>query len=170
MSENTTGKSRMEEFQDPLENYEPKTYEDPLEQALAEETVAAIQSQPYVSVSPDTPIYQALERLASLHVACLLIEEDGSSQHLSYDDFTITAIDSWASPHSGAVYPSGWAVSINLEAGDPLAFNVTPLMRDQELNSGGIVYWEGAVQVSGDVSGYGYAELTGYVDAMTGRF
>lgn len=100
----------------------------------------------------------------------LLIDADGSSQYLGADDFTIATVDSWASPHSGAVYPSGWDVAVNLENNDTLTFNVTPLLRDQELHGGGIVYWEGAVQVSGDVSGYGYAELTGYVDAMTGRF
>jgi hypothetical protein len=26
------------------------------------------------------------------------------------------------------------------------------------------------VRISGDATGYGYAELTGYVDALTGRF
>lgn len=65
-----------EDFKDPLENFEPKTYADPLEQALAEETVAAIQSQPYASVSPDTTIREALEMLANLQIACLLIEDN----------------------------------------------------------------------------------------------
>lgn len=65
-----------EEFQDPLENYEPKTYSDPLEEALAEETVAAIRHEPYVSIGPDTPVHAAIEKLAGLHVACLLVEQD----------------------------------------------------------------------------------------------
>jgi predicted secreted hydrolase len=43
-------------------------------------------------------------------------------------------------------------------------------MEDQELHNGQIAYWEGAVRLSGDVTGYGYAELTGYADSMTGRF
>jgi CBS domain-containing protein len=66
-----------DQFQDPLENYDPKTFRSPLEQALAEETVAAMQHQPYASVSPDTPIGIAVKHLANLQVACLLIEEDG---------------------------------------------------------------------------------------------
>ena len=35
---------------------------------------------------------------------------------------------------------------------------------------GAIIYWEGAVRVTGDVTGYGYAELTGYASAMRQRF
>ena len=65
------------EFQDPLENYDPPKYDDPLEQALAEESVAAIQSSPYASVSPDTPVHEAVAQLAGLSVACLLVEEQG---------------------------------------------------------------------------------------------
>ncbi len=66
-----------EDFQDPLENYEPKTYEDPLEQALAEETVSAIRHEPYVRIPPDTSVQAAVEKLAGLHVACLLVEQEG---------------------------------------------------------------------------------------------
>jgi CBS domain-containing protein len=70
-------KSRSpEEFQDPLENYEPKTYDDPLKKALAEETVAAVRHEPYISISPDTSVHAAIEKLAGLHVACLLVEQD----------------------------------------------------------------------------------------------
>lgn len=65
------------EFQDPLENYEPKTYDDPLEQAIAEEPVARIQHQPHTSIGPDTSVADAVAKLASEHVACLLVEEDG---------------------------------------------------------------------------------------------
>ncbi len=103
----------------------------------------------------------------------LLIDPDGSTTYLPAESFRINALDTWTSPHSGAVYPSGWSITLDadaINADADLTFNVTPLARDQELHSGDIAYWEGAVQLSGDVSGYGYAELTGYVDAMTGRF
>jgi predicted secreted hydrolase len=43
-------------------------------------------------------------------------------------------------------------------------------MRDQELADTDPSYWEGAVRITGDVSGYGYAELTGYTDTMQNRF
>lgn len=65
-----------EEFQDPLENYEPKKYDDPLKQALADETVSAIRHEPFVTISPDTLVRDAVEKLAGLHVACLLVAED----------------------------------------------------------------------------------------------
>jgi predicted secreted hydrolase len=100
----------------------------------------------------------------------LLINEDGSTRYLKAEDFTINATGEWTSPHTGAVYPAGWEVNISGENDDSLDFTVTPLLDDQELNSGQIAYWEGAVRLTGDVTGYGYAELTGYADTMTGRF
>ncbi len=64
-------------FQDPLENYDPKQYADPLEEAFATRPVADIQSTPYASVSPETSVADAMEKLANLHVACLLVEQEG---------------------------------------------------------------------------------------------
>ena len=64
-------------FDDPLENYEPKEYNDPLERAIVEESVMQIQHQPHSSISPDTTINEAVKKLASEHVACLLVEDEG---------------------------------------------------------------------------------------------
>jgi predicted secreted hydrolase len=103
----------------------------------------------------------------------LMIAPDGTTQYLNADDFEINAIGEWTSPHTGAVYPAGWTITIDgaaLGEANDLVFSVTPLQPDQELHSGAIAYWEGAVALSGDVTGYGYAELTGYVQTMTGRF
>ena len=106
----------------------------------------------------------------------LMIYPDGSTQYLDSSDFTITATDSWTSPHTDATYPSGWEVSVSVDdpnTGDDgtLDFSVTPLMRDQELHDDeNLAYWEGAVRIEGDKTGYGYAELTGYVATMEGRF
>ncbi len=99
----------------------------------------------------------------------MLVEADGSTRQIPADHFKIEALDHWTSPHSGADYPSGWRVTVT-EPDNSWGFTVTPLLRDQELYGGGITYWEGAVRLDGDVSGYGYTELTGYVDALTGRF
>ena len=63
------------EFQDPLENYDPPEYDDPLEQALAEEPVTAIQSQPFAAISPDTTVDQALRKMAGEEIACLLVSD-----------------------------------------------------------------------------------------------
>jgi predicted secreted hydrolase len=100
----------------------------------------------------------------------LLVEADGSTRYLPAETFTITATGTWTSPHTQAIYPSGWTVALDLGAGQALNLTLTPLQLDQELYSGAIAYWEGAVSISGDATGYGYAELTGYVDALTGRF
>jgi len=99
----------------------------------------------------------------------LLINEDGTTRRLASSDFTITPTGSWISPHTGAEYPSGWDIVVNIGEANPLHLILTPLLTDQELHKG-ITYWEGAVQISGDVTGYGYAELTGYKQAMGGLF
>lgn len=74
---NVNRSSASEEFRDPLENYDPRSYGSSLEQALAEETVAAVQSRPYMSVSPDTSVAVAVQLLADRGVACALVEEEG---------------------------------------------------------------------------------------------
>ena len=70
-------KKPAEDFLDPLQNYDPKVYNDPLEKALAEETVAAIQSTPVAMVTPETRVHAALQTLANLNVSCLLVEDQG---------------------------------------------------------------------------------------------
>jgi len=66
----------LEEFKDPLENYDPKDYSDPVERALAEEPVTAIHHTPFTAVPPDTPVEEAIELMAQKGISCLLVEED----------------------------------------------------------------------------------------------
>lgn len=99
----------------------------------------------------------------------LLINPDGTTQVLPAESITIESTATWESPHTGAVYPAGWNISVNL-GDEVINFTATPQIADQELHGGDIAYWEGTVRLTGDVTGYGYAELTGYVAAMTGRF
>jgi predicted secreted hydrolase len=99
----------------------------------------------------------------------LLVNPDGSARYLDSEDFTLAVTTTWQSPHTGATYPAGWDMSINTGEAQRLEISITPLLADQELH-GGLDYWEGAVQISGDASGYGYMELTGYVQTMTGKF
>lgn len=73
----TVLKKQADDFEDPLQNYDPKVYNDPLEKALAEETVAAIQSTPVAMVTPATRVHAALQTLANLKVSCLLVEDQG---------------------------------------------------------------------------------------------
>ena len=44
------------DFEDPLKNYTPRVYSDPLEKTLAEATISAIQSRPFTTVATDSPV------------------------------------------------------------------------------------------------------------------
>lgn len=102
-----------------------------------------------------------------------LVSRDGRVRHLKERDFKVRALDHWKSPHSGAVYPSGWILEIPSEA---LKLEVLPAIKDQELitrESTRVTYWEGSVSVKGDtvdgpVTGKGYVELTGYAPGKVG--
>lgn len=98
----------------------------------------------------------------------LLIYADGSTRKLEVSEISIRAQDTWRSPHSHVEYPAGWDIAVSGD--DGFRITVAPLLADQELHGAGIVYWEGAVGISGDKSGYGYAELTGYAESMQNRF
>jgi predicted secreted hydrolase len=54
----------------------------------------------------------------------------------------------WTSPDTGAVYPAGWRVVVPAYGVD---VHVAPRIADQEMDTRAttIVYWEGAVAVSG---------------------
>ena len=100
-----------------------------------------------------------------------LIYPDGKTRPLQKDDFEITVLSTWKSPHSGAVYPAEWTVAVPSEQ---LKIQVKPRLADQELRVS-FTYWEGAVSVSGsragkEVTGVGYVELTGYAKSMQGQF
>ena len=99
-----------------------------------------------------------------------LVAPDGSTRHLSHDDFEIAVGDKWRSPRSGATYPARWTVGV--PAAD-LTLEIEPYLADQELNVS-YAYWEGAVRISGEhagnpLSGNGYVEMTGYADSMQGQ-
>lgn len=108
------------------------------------------------------------------HSAGTAVSESGEGTHLAAGDFTMEARREWKSPRSGAVYPLDWRIRIpSLEAD----LRVIPLLDDQELvttRSTGVIYWEGAVRVEGtwrgrQVTGRGYAELTGYAEDFRPR-
>jgi predicted secreted hydrolase len=96
-----------------------------------------------------------------------IIAADGTAVHLTRDDYTLAARETWRSAQTGAVYPIRWHVEI---PGQHLAFDVQAAMPDQELytpHSTGVTYWEGAADISGSgesraLRGRGYMELTGY--------
>ena len=101
----------------------------------------------------------------------MIIHPDGTTRRLLREEYRITPTGQWKSPHSGAVYPSGWRVEV---PGEQIDLTVKPRLADQELRVS-FTYWEGAVAVSGtrngkQVTGSGYVELTGYAKSMQGQF
>jgi predicted secreted hydrolase len=95
------------------------------------------------------------------------VERDGRAHHLTLADFRLEAAARWRSPHTGAVYPSGWRLAVPRFGID---VTVTPVLKDQELDTRGttmVVYWEGACAVAGrhggsEATGRAYVELVGY--------
>jgi predicted secreted hydrolase len=100
-----------------------------------------------------------------------LVDPSGAGTHLDRSAFTVTALGSWTSPHTGATYPSGWRIDIPSRA---LSVDLTPTLLDQELDTRattGVVYWEGSQRVSGTdhgapIGGEAYVELTGYAPSV----
>ncbi|NIQ38706.1 MAG: carotenoid 1,2-hydratase [Proteobacteria bacterium] len=103
-----------------------------------------------------------------------LTHSDGTSRHITKEEFEIEVLGNWKSKGTGARYPSKWRIRIpksNLE------LTVTPTVSNQELvtqESSRVIYWEGSVHVRGrsegkPISGRGYVELTGYAEPFGKR-
>ena len=93
-----------------------------------------------------------------------VVDPDGRPRYLAASDWSYEATGAWTSPRTGIRYPLGWKVRIPSES---LEFEVGARIRDQENiaeRSGGLSYYEGAVEVRRDGSriGLGYVEMTGY--------
>jgi predicted secreted hydrolase len=95
------------------------------------------------------------------------VAADGASRDLAAADFDVSPTGTWTSPHTGAVYPSGWEARVPALG---LELDLVPTLVDQELvatATTGLAYWEGQVEVRGrrgaePLAGLGYVELTGY--------
>ena len=103
------------------------------------------------------------------HSSGTVVSPDGKIRHIPNEEFTITPKKFWTSPHTKAIYPASW--TITLPEG---VLNVTPDFPDQELYNLRSIsgsYWEGSVTIKGElqgkqVSGKGYVELVGYEKAL----
>ncbi len=92
---------------------------------------------------------------------------DGDGCASTFDSFEAQALSEWTSPHTGAVYPMDWTLSIP-SVGLDLKLSAT--VDDQEMDCRATTlntYWEGEVEISGtrhgkDIGGLGYIELAGY--------
>ena len=99
------------------------------------------------------------------------VDPEGKTRAIGKNEFTVTILDTWKSPHSKAVYPSRWRLQVF-----PYFLDLTifPNLADQEMQtsqSTGVTYWEGSVSIRGTrdenpIKGQGYVELTGYAESF----
>ena len=99
-----------------------------------------------------------------------LVDAGGAVRHLERDDVPVDVTGHWKSPHTNAIYPSGWHMRI---PSAQLDLVLVPVLADQELvaSNGGTTYWEGSVDVQDATThahrGIGYVELTGYTAPLS---
>jgi predicted secreted hydrolase len=99
------------------------------------------------------------------------VDPEGKTRAIGKDEFAVTILDTWKSPHSKAVYPSRWRLRVFPEF---LDLTIFPNLADQEMQtseSTGVTYWEGSVSILGTrdanpIQGQGYVELTGYAESF----
>jgi predicted secreted hydrolase len=99
------------------------------------------------------------------------VDPEGKTRTIGKDDFAVTILDTWQSPHSKAVYPSRWRLRVFPFA---LDLTISANLADQEMRtseSTGVTYWEGSVSIRGTrdanpINGQGYVELTGYAESF----
>ena len=86
----------------------------------------------------------------------------GMTKVLTEGDFKVTANGHWVSADTGIEYPMGWTIDIPEQS---ISLRITPVSTDSEFDgriTSYMVYWEGAVKISGTHSGRGFVELSGY--------
>ncbi|MSR14940.1 MAG: carotenoid 1,2-hydratase [Gammaproteobacteria bacterium] len=98
------------------------------------------------------------------HSSGIWIDPDGKGVALNHTEVSLSCLDTWTSPNTGVRYPQRWRIDIPKLH---MRLAITPRVAAQEWR-GRVVYWEGAVEVSGTsnqaaLTGVGYAEFTGYL-------
>ena len=97
-----------------------------------------------------------------------LVAADGVTTHLPSTAFRMTPVAHWKSKLTNAQYPIEWRVELP-EKG--IRLNVRAVLENQELALKPLIYWEGAMDVTGTrdgkpIKGAGYLELTGYAGPL----
>ncbi len=104
-----------------------------------------------------------------------MVFPDGAWRCVAAVDLQVEIDDFWTSQATGARYPVHWFVRV-----EPLnvELEIAALIKEHELvsaTSTTINYWEGPVNVSGNmfgqsVAGHGHVELVGYAESAGGKF
>jgi CBS-domain-containing membrane protein len=66
----------LDDFRDPLSNFDPVIYSTELKRALAEDSISSIQCSPYVTTEANTKVRDAMQILFDLNVSSLLIVQN----------------------------------------------------------------------------------------------
>ncbi len=74
---NDVSRFTLDAFEDPLSDFEPPEYSCEFQRVLAEESVSALASQPYVHIRASAPIRQAVQALHGSHASSLLVTDNG---------------------------------------------------------------------------------------------
>jgi predicted secreted hydrolase len=97
-----------------------------------------------------------------------LVTGPGASRSLPGDQWSLTPLENWESPATGADYPVRWRLQV---PGEEIDLELRAVMADQEnlATMSGVHYWEGAVTAhpftdgrDAETVGRGFVELTGY--------
>ena len=93
---------------------------------------------------------------------------DNKQKHFSEVEFKALG-KKWKSEKTGTIYPLSWEIKIPEEK---ITLKVESLINNQEMNFGTINYWEGALNVKGQIDkkkikGEGFMELVGYPSDYT---
>ena len=112
-----------EDFIDPLQDFEPKTYADNIQAALAEQDVMSIQHAPFATISHEQSVEEGVRQLAEMNVGCLLVVDDGKlvgvfsdrdvldKASLEYDDVKDKPVSEVMTPNPVYVYETDAAAS-----------------------------------------------------------
>lgn len=99
----------------------------------------------------------------------------GVGRSLTAEDFSVTPLEIWTSPRTGARYPIAWRVQVRpSNADDKIEITVRARVPDCEIGAAtevqksgtGVTYWEGPV-ANADESATGYLEMTGYAGKLS---
>ena len=74
---NRQREQQADEFEDPLSDYEPRSYESEVQRVLAEQAAGEIPSRPYISITPSCPIRDAVQAMHGSGDSIVLVVDEG---------------------------------------------------------------------------------------------
>ncbi len=97
------------------------------------------------------------------------ISKNGKTEILNKNDFIITPKKSWVSEKTSKSYPVEWEIKIPQKEIDLVVKSVVENSEFDAKLTTYLVYWEGAMQVSGSHKGKGFLELNGYIEPKNNK-